>query len=1228
MKRLTLALVGLALTTSAAMAQTPDLRIHTSIYDVIGPTNYFTLTLGAAPGHEGFADVICSGGNASETEIIASYFDSDSGALLATNVACQVDSQGVVEVYCDDDVVIDYINIKGAYVTSIEVKNPDAVEILYLEHNSLESLDLTEFVNLTALYLGDNPFDKSPLVIGADKPRLTILDIAMVGALDPAFDITGYPALQSFDAMSTYSLHQLTPAACPGLKKLSIDNTMVESLDVTQNPELIILNISETRIAEIDLSGCPYLQQFYATHTSAMNTDVKLDELDVSCCPYLVYLFVTGNNLTELDVTQNVYLRDIFAAGNHLTSINLDNNPDLLNVFLQNNDMDFRTLPVPQDTWLDYNLQQRPMEVPVANLVNTPLDLSTRVVRDDSPTAISVFYSNENQPGLEFEVNPAAYVYEGGRLTFLQVLPDSVCAAFTNSSFPDIELRTRKFLVKDASTFGQPDRLVTISSSLMSGAQVEMYVGIEGATADAPIDFFVDLGGGNREQFTATTSAIPDRPNVVATKPRYGSMYVYLPEGEKLTAFKMADVKLTNIHLADAHQLEYLSLTGTQLPNIDLQWNRCLRHLELSGNNFEDRLTLAGANGAYIKNFLTDIILPDNGMTAVKLNEPGSWRRMDLSGNSLEEVSFTDADNLEYLDISRNRLQLLKVNYCSNLHTLLCTDNRLDSLILPEEFNVRYMDFSGNNFSLKNMPERHGLADDAYVYAPQSPIVIPTKGPGYNLADQIVAAGGAVTSFAWFDTTGRRLTEGTDYTLRDGVTRFADSTIGSELYCEISHPAYPAFAGDNALRTTAMLSAGMPTHFLGSFVTPDGGDQVRLSIASKLENDALYVDWTGTESLEQYPMTTVYTVYSPTTTAGALVKVWSYEEDDCLTVFSVNGTRMTDVDLSPMTSLINLSLGGAGLSELVMPCSPGLKELMMDGNEFSEFDFSAFPNLMYVSFIDNRFETLDLSSAPGLALAYFSGNGMRSVNLDNPALWSLSLSTNDLTEIDLSRCPEMYQLALDYNRLSEIDLEGLSQLRVVYLDHNCFDFNSLPLPRDQWTVYTYGGQPEIEILPGHEIDLSWFAERDGVKTVYTWFYGYPDIDTSTGEISGEQLIEDDEYTINDGVTTFHCDLDRVCCVLTNELFPKTYLITNAVSVQSSGIAAVTGSATSAVFCVDGLTITATGLDAGNLMTVCNPSGAVVATARADRDGRATAVLPSPGVYIASAGATAAKIMAR
>ena len=61
---------------------------------------------------------------------------------------------------------------------------------------------------------------------------------------------------------------------------------MFETVDISKNPELQILNVGDSRVKSLDLSNNPKITQLYISHSSGtVNTDVKFDNIDVTPLP-------------------------------------------------------------------------------------------------------------------------------------------------------------------------------------------------------------------------------------------------------------------------------------------------------------------------------------------------------------------------------------------------------------------------------------------------------------------------------------------------------------------------------------------------------------------------------------------------------------------------------------------------------------------------------------------------------------------------------------------------------------------------------------------------------------------------------------------------------------------------------------------------------------------------------------------------------------------------------
>lgn len=1145
------ALAGALLWAMPALAQTDDepiITIHTDIYNVSGAENDFVIYMGMTS--DDYID-IDGGFGLVECPVSQATFDSETQSVIATQVATRVSEAGVVKIYGDAS-KIDYLDMGGTYITSVEMSALTNLEILSMEHNYLQSLDLTPFSKLQSIVLSDNPFDVSPLVVGANKPDLTILTLDIIGDMSQDFNLSDYPALQSFSAWNNKGLKSLDPTGCPLLRRISIDATDVESLDLSQNPNLQVLNISDTRISSIDLTHCPQLGELYAQHMSGtVNTGYKLDSIDLSQNPLIYYLYLSGNNFTTLDVSALPNLMMFGADHNRLTSIDLSQNQYLYDVNISANYMDFATLPINPGSWGSYICDQQPMQVDLSYPAGATIDLSSRVLRQGYTTTAKMFMQDSNDLNSITELGPESFTFADGKITVLSQLSDSVYVSFYNDAFDDCTLSTTKFMVKSVSDFGKPTSMVRFTTTASTGSTIGLYVGVAGASAQSPKTVYIDGGDGNATAVTVTSSTLPSEPNVTLTVNGYSTKQLLVGEGVTLTAFGCHS-PLTSLNCTSATSLLDLDLNGAGLYNIDLTKNKRLQRLDLSNNNLY-LLDLAGDNAGTTKVSLHDIILAHNYLTEFEVPDNRTLVKLDLSYNQLTTMSFRDADNLTDLNIAGNSFSELDLVYCEQLHSLNAADNQLATLKLAEGITPAALNLSGNLLTLASLPYPTEFPGCDYVYAPQQPISVPTIGPGINLSDQCVDIDGNTTVFAWFKSDGSSIAEGTDYTISDGRTRFINTDMG-KVYCQVTNAGMPGLT----LKTTEIEAAGMPTNLLAEFTTPLGGQTADLSLAATQGNPALYIDWTGNDDLEQYQLKNTYTLFTATTTAGARVKVYTYRPEELISVFSVSGVTMSDADFSRMSDLTTLTLSGAGLSSLQLPQSSQLRELILEGNALSSINLSAYTQLRSLSLANNQIKQFDLTPFANLQVASLAGNGLTDITLGNSRMWLLDLSHNELDHIDLSGVPSMEQLSLAFNKFKTVDVSMLNKIVLLMLDGNRFDYSTLPLRKETYIQYIYSNQADIEpqVLDNAVVDLSFNAlAADGSATHYRWYIGKPVLD-EYGELDGEELYIDDEYTLEAGVTTFMGTFTNLVCVMTNPAFPEMYMYTTPIAVEGAGLQTV------------------------------------------------------------------------
>ncbi|MDE6536339.1 MAG: hypothetical protein K2K82_10090 [Muribaculaceae bacterium] len=1141
MLRLAPALITLlaGMPVAAAESEAPIITFKTTLYDLVGADNSFHFYIGAT--EKTYLDVDFGFGPV-EVEVDQATYDSTSSAVKATAIIGTVGPEATVKIYGDAS-LIDYLDLEGVYVSELEMPSLTNLEILNLNHNQLKALDLTPFSKLQALYVNDNPFDESPLIVGSNKPELTILEISNIGALNQNFDISDYPTLKSFDAYATHSLHKLTPSGCPGLLRLSADCTSLTEIDVTKNPELLILNVSNTPITSIDISQNKKLQQFYCAHGGTWASKYKINSLDISNNPDLIYLMCQDNNLTDLDISTNPNLQSVFCNGNYLTGIDISKNLYLHTLNISNNLMDFKTMPLPREDFIEYIYYQRRMPVDRSYPVGAEIDMSSRVILPDSETWFALFERQHNEDGtpIDVELTEDYYEYSNGKITLLKETADSVYMAFANSLFPLYDIQTTLFKVKAADEFGKDNPAATLRTR-PGVKQIAFRIGIQGATPEAPKTFSIDFGDGTPVEFSTTTNVLPDEANASGEVKRTGSMTIYLPEGTDLSALGIDGVGLTSINVTPSACITDLSLTNCQLTSIDLQWNRMLTNLDLSNNNLTT-LDLTGGNAANSKSLLTYVNASNNKLTTL---EPSllSTTIVDLSNNEFTAINLLKASDVVELNLSGNKLTEVAIQDLESVKRLDLSDNELSDIIIANYIDLDYLNLSGNRFPLSTLPQTPKA--QTYVYAPQKQWLLPTQAPTVNLTKQLID--GDNTTFTWHKADGTVISDPESiYQNNPGVFQLLDTSLGA-VYCTFTNPTFPDFTGDNTYRTTNIEVAAMPTELVTSFrtLTDCAGELV---LTASVDNASLYIDWEGNGALEQYPATTVRAIYDVDVHANTDVKVYAYSKDCNIRVMSITAGPMEYIDASPLSELVTFSIYDSKLSQenIKLPQAPALEELSIYNGDLTSIDFikGKYPNLRMLKVAENRLSTIDLSEWNKLETAYLDLNELTSVKCDNPLLWHLGLASNKLKEIDLSGLPGLIQLFVFDNQLHTIDISENLELRVLDISSNEFDFNTLPEARPNFNLYFYGNQKPItaEVKDGYIVDLGGYG-----ATTFRWFIDSPYIDEDTSDLYGEELVEGEEYTLENGVTTFLKNFTHIMCVMQNPDFPNLYLYTNFINV--------------------------------------------------------------------------------
>ncbi len=190
----------------------------------------------------------------------------------------------------------------------------------------------------------DRSFEQSLIDQGYDSeggiPNGLVLtsDIASLSTLNVTnrniSDLTG---LQAFSA----------------LENLFASDNNINSIDVSNNTNLVVLDLALNSLSSIDLTQNIFLEQLYIYRNNLTSLDVtkntlltylnaefmNLATIDVTQNPALEDLFLSSTNLSSIDISQNVQLRGLLLGSNNLTAIDVSIHPNLNTLYVNSNNL-------------------------------------------------------------------------------------------------------------------------------------------------------------------------------------------------------------------------------------------------------------------------------------------------------------------------------------------------------------------------------------------------------------------------------------------------------------------------------------------------------------------------------------------------------------------------------------------------------------------------------------------------------------------------------------------------------------------------------------------------------------------------------------------------------------------------------------------------------------------------------------------------------------------------
>ncbi len=146
--------------------------------------------------------------------------------------------------------------------------------------------------------------------------------------------------------------------------------------------------------------------------------------------------------------------------------------------------------------------------------------------------------------------------------------------------------------------------------------------------------------------------------------------------------------------------------------------------------------------------------------------------------------------------------------------------------------------------------------------------------------------------------------------------------------------------------------------------------------------------------------------------------------------------NLTSVNLTGLTSLVNLRISNCQLTSLNLSGLVNLKYINCDDNLITNLDVQGLPNLEVLECRNNQLTNLNLSNLNYLREVHCWYNNLTQIDLNGlPALETFFCTGNELSSIDLLDCNALDFLECGDNQLTNIELSNLTQLTGIY----CYD---------------------------------------------------------------------------------------------------------------------------------------------------------------------------------------------
>lgn len=285
------------------------------------------------------------------------------------------------------------VTVNGKEITSqwFMITEPSTVKVNYVSEDASIALTVPQGQSLSFLvnttqyngsvwvdwgtgtrieYPGQRAWGEPSLQIGGTRIEGSAASntVTIYGDI-AALDAEGYGDVAEYFGLWDNHISGVTLNGTTALRYLNLRWNPVTTLDISEAPDLQVLDVSYCALQQLDLSANPGILALVAYSDGFDDEDSgirSLTSLDVTGLPYLQYLDAKNNGLTSLDLTHNPWLYYLNLANNELSTLDLSANTELESLSLSRNKL----------TTLDVSKLTSLMECTVDGNLLTSVDFS------------------------------------------------------------------------------------------------------------------------------------------------------------------------------------------------------------------------------------------------------------------------------------------------------------------------------------------------------------------------------------------------------------------------------------------------------------------------------------------------------------------------------------------------------------------------------------------------------------------------------------------------------------------------------------------------------------------------------------------------------------------------------------------------------------------------------------------------------------------------------------